>query len=87
MIAGQRVGRVPIAAHDLERLELVDPVAERRIGHAHLSALGGPFRHEQDAVGLLHRIHERVEQDGVDDAEHRHVGANVERQRQHRDNP
>ncbi len=74
----------PVVAHQrLEDAVLVPHVLEVRDGEAHLRHLLGPLGQEHQPLRL--RVGQRPQQDGVDHAEDRGVGADPERERRDRD--
>ena len=71
------------AASDSKRLRLALPVFERRNRDRPLVAVGIDLPQHRDLLGRF--VRQRVEDDRLDDAEDRRVGADAQRQRQHRD--
>ena len=66
-----------------ETLLACAPVLKVRVGHRHVRHLLGILAHEDEL--LLRRKSERLEQKAVDDAEHRGVSADAEREGEHGD--
>ena len=84
-IAGALVAEVdvPVRRERFEALRLALPVFVGRHRHRPLVAVGIDLPQHRDLLGIL--VRQRVEDDGLDDAEDGGVGADAEREREHGD--
>src|SRR5260370_22825329 len=81
--SGEGCGAAALSRHEVEDAVVLLPIEEVQCGDAVAIAAGRLLENTNDPIGIA--IRQRLEQDPVDEAEYRGVGADAERQREDRD--